>query len=89
MATWDKDVIFIQLVTATTGADDESAHTVKFQPIDQAYPTGAVNGTQCSTELSRYYPASDLDDTNCYDIYVDSVCIGRIFGKATVPSVGG
>ena len=89
MATWDKDVIFIQLATTATGADDTGSYTVKFQPIDQAYPTGAVAGVQCSSDKSKWQPASDLDTMNHYDIYVDDTRIGRIFGMDAVPSFGG
>ncbi len=89
MATWDKDEICIQLVTATTASDDESAHTVKFQPIDQAYPTGAVNGVQGTTEKSRYFPASDLDDETHYDVYIDGTAYYRLLAKKSNPGVGG
>lgn len=86
---WDKDIIFLSLVTPTTGADDTASHTVEFQPIDQAYPTGHTDGTQCSTETSRWYPASDLDENTTYDIYVDAVRIGRIQALNAVAPVGG
>ena len=89
MATWDKDTIFIQLATTGSGADDTGSYTVKFQPIDQAYPTGAVAGVQCTSDKSKWQPDSDLDTTNHYDIYVDTVRIGRLFGMDAVPPIGG
>ncbi|HOT98965.1 MAG TPA: hypothetical protein PKZ83_17720 [bacterium] len=88
MATWDKDTIFIQLVTPSTGSNDETAHTVEFCPVDNTYPAGAVTGTQCSSEPSRYYPGADLDDETHYDIYVDGSCIGRLPAKKSYPAIG-
>ena len=86
---WDKDTIFIALVTPITGAYDTASHTVEFQPIDQAYSTGHVDGTQCTTNQHLWYPASDLDENTTYDVYVDSVLIGRIPARNQNPSVGG
>ena len=88
MATWEKENAVIRLVVATTMADDETSHTVKYQPTNQAYPTGAVTATQGTSELSRWYPSSDLDDNYSYDIYVNDSRIGRIFSPKSVPELG-
>jgi hypothetical protein len=88
MSTWSKNVIFIRLLANGTGSGDTSAHTVEFQPIDQAYPTGAIAGTQCSGDASVYQPASNLDTEKHYDIYVDAARVGRIFGMDANPSFG-
>jgi hypothetical protein len=88
MAAWDKDIIFVNLVTTATGADDVAAYTVKFQPIDQAFPTGATAGVQCSATKARWQPASDLDDTKHYDVYVGSDCVGRLFSLKSEPPIG-
>jgi hypothetical protein len=85
----DKDTVFIHLVTATTAADDTSSHTVKLQPIDQAYPTGAVDCTQGTSEQARWYPDTDLDEDQHYDVYVDDVKIGRILSYNSLPAIGG
>jgi len=88
MATWDKDTVFIQLVTPTTGANDETAHTVKVCSVDLIYPTGAITCTQCTSEPSRYFPSADLDDETHYNIYVDDVHVGRILAKKSYPGIG-
>lgn len=89
MATWDKNTISIKLVVRLTGLPDTAAHTVQFQPINQAYPTGAVAGVQCSDDKSVYQPASDLDTDHHYDIYVDGVWVDRKTSKASNPPIGG
>ena len=78
---------FIQIVTATTCADDETGHTVKYQPINQDYDTGALTATQGSSELSRYYATCD-DDID-YDIYVDDTRTCRLLAINTVGNLGG
>ncbi len=88
MATWDKDTIFIQLVAPTTGEDDASEHTVKVCPIDNTFPSGAITCTQCSTQKSRYFPSSDLDDETHYGVFVDDTRIGAIFAKKSAPAIG-
>lgn len=90
MSTWDKDIIFIELVTPTTGDPDEAAYTVKFKPLDgTAYPTNAVSGTQCTSRLDRWYPTSDLNDDYHYDVYLDDVWVKRIPSRKALPMVGG
>ncbi len=89
MAVWDKDTIFIPLVTPITGADDTASHTVEFQPINQAYPTGHTDGTQCSTNLERWYPSADLDTDLDYDVYVDGTRVYRLLGLNAVSNFGG
>jgi hypothetical protein len=89
MATWDKDIIFIELVTPVTCDPDEAAYTVKFKPLDgTAYPTNAVTGTQGTSRLDRWYPASDLNDDYCYDVYIDNVKVKRILSPNALPSMG-
>jgi hypothetical protein len=88
MAVWNKENIVISLVNTATGENDTGTHTVKFQPVDQAYDSGAINGTQLDS-LYRYIPASDLDTENAYDIYVDGTKLKRIFGSDMLPAVGG
>ena len=80
MATWDKDTIGIPLVKPITMAKDTDSHTVQFQPIDQAFSTGAVLGTQGTAQKHLWYPSSDLDTTKIYDIYVNGTRVYRIFG---------
>ena len=92
MATWAKENVIIHLVTATTLADDSSAHDVEV--IDTAdslvYDAGSVVAcTQGSTADYRYFPSSDLDTTKEYDVYVDTVKIGRIIGPDRTTMVGG
>jgi hypothetical protein len=88
MAAWDKDTVFIQLVTPGTGEDDTTGHTVEVCPIENSYPSGAVTCTQCSTQLSRYYPSADLDDETHYGIFVDGTRIGTLFAKKSAPAIG-
>lgn len=87
MATWSRHNIVIQLTASTTLADDTGTHTVEFQPIAQAYSAGAVVGTQGSSELSRWSPASDLSSTDIYDIYLSGVRVGRLFGMDIVGNI--
>ena len=71
MAAWDKDYIIVQLVDPATGDGDTASHTVEFCPTDGAYPGDAVAATQLSN-LYSYKPASDLDDSKDYWVYVDT-----------------
>ncbi len=84
MANWTKNYCVIQLAAVTTLSDDTATHTVKVQPIDQAYSNGAVLCTAGTGNASRYTPNSDLDTTKVYDVYVDDTKVGRIFGPDTV-----
>jgi hypothetical protein len=88
MATWDKDTIFFNLVVPETGADDVTDHVVEVCSADNAYPTGAVTCTQCTSEKSRYYPSEDLDDETHYDICVDGINVGRIPAKKSYAPIG-
>ena len=85
MSTWDKNIIWISLAKST-GADETVTHVVQFQPIDQAFSTGAVLGLQSSSKVNRYQPASDLDTTKNYDVHIShsATPTGRIFGINTV-----
>ena len=78
---------YTKLVTATTCADDETGHTVKYQPVNQDYSTGALTATQGSSELSIYFATCD-DDID-YDIYVDDARKCRLFALNAVPNLGG
>ena len=90
MATWDKDIIFVELVTPTTCDPDEAAYTVKFKPLDgTAYPTNAVTGTQGTSRLDRWYPSSDLNDAYHYDVYIDDTWTYRIYSPNSLPMIGG
>ena len=90
MATWAKENAVVRLVVPTTMADDETSHTVKYQPLDgNAYPTGAVTATQGTSEGSRWFPSSDLNDEYHYDIYVDDIKVKRIHSPNAEPMIGG
>jgi hypothetical protein len=84
---WDKDYILITLRDSTTGELDTVTRTVQVQPIDQAYPTGAVSCSQLSC-LSVYKPASDLDENTAYDVYVGGLKVWRLQALNAVAPVG-
>lgn len=85
--SWNKDYIGIELFIPDTGEPDTTAHVVEFQPIDQAYPSGAVNATQCSINKEIYQPDSDLDEWTHYDIYVDGTNYMRLLALKSTPAV--
>jgi len=87
VATWSKNNIGIPLVKPITMAKDTSTHTVKFQPIDQAFSAGAVLGTQGTAQKHIWYPASDLDTEKIYDVYVDGTKVYRILGADIVGNI--
>ena len=64
-----KENCIITLIDST-GELDTTGYTIVFQPCDQSYPTGGISGTQLDNEAS-YMPASDLDETLAYYIYVN------------------
>lgn len=78
MATWDKDTIIFSILDSSTGEIDENSYTVQLQPIDQAYPTGAIACSQLSS--SKWKPDSNCDTELAYDIYKNSTKIGRLLG---------
>jgi len=84
---WDKDTVIIWLASSTTGALDTGAHTVKVQPIDQSYPTGAIDCSQLSSEYA-YKPDSDLDEDTHYDVYVDGSKLKRLIATNSTPMIG-
>ena len=85
MAIWAKELVLFQVMVWASGTADTSAHTVKLQPIDQAYPTGAI---ACTHKGNGYYgPDSDLDDATHYDIYIDTVNKGRLFSPKSEPTI--
>ena len=67
-----KETCVITLRNSSTGELDTSTHTIKFQPANQSYPTGAISGNQL-TNLASYMPASDLEENIGYYIYKDGV----------------
>ena len=71
MATWPKEDVVFEIVDSTTGEPDTTVHTVKLQPINQAYDAGAIACSQKTTVLSMWGPDSDLDDEMHYFIYVN------------------
>ena len=85
MAAWTKEYVIFQLILWASGTVDTSSHTVQLQPIASEYPTNAVD---CSHKGNGFYgPDSDLDDETHYDIYVDSVCKGRLFAVKSDPAI--
>ena len=54
----------------STGELDTTGYTIVFQPCSSSYPTSGISGTQLANEAS-YMPASDLDETLAYYIYVN------------------
>ena len=87
MATWSADNAVVFLYNSTTGEWDTSTHTVEFQPIHQAYPTGKVAASVLSCGYA-YKPDSDLDDDYHYDIYVDSSAVRRLLSPKSVATIG-
>ena len=87
MAAWDNDTIILTLYDSSTGEIDTNSYTFELQPIDQAYDTGAVACSQLSS--SRWKPDSDLDTELAYDVYKNTVRIGRIWGVDLMPAIGG
>jgi hypothetical protein len=88
MGTWAKEEALFKLYNTTTGADDTGSYTVKVQPSDQAYPTGAVACSQLGA-TNTWRPDSNLDDQKHYDIYVTGAKIGRMLSPESLPSIGG
>ena len=70
----DHGLEFEVLITDNvTGADDNTAHTVRLQPIDQAYPTGALVMAQKTERPAVWGFASNVMDENMhYDLYVNA-----------------
>lgn len=90
MGTWAKEnVTPFDIVNWTTGVEDSSSHTVKLQPVNQDYPTGAITCSQCTTNQYRWRPDSDLDDSIDYWIYVDTVKKGLIPALNSVSNILG
>lgn len=77
----------LKQIRDATGLPDTSSHTVKLQPWDQSYPTGAVSLSQMSGDLSIYGIASDLlDDDTHYMLYIDDTDTGiRYYAPNTYP----
>ena len=85
MAIWAKELVLFPVMIWASGTADTSAHTVKLQPIDQAYPTGAI---ACTHKGNGYYgPDSDLSDATHYDIYVDGIKKERIYSPISEPDI--
>jgi len=86
MAVWSKKLATITLRRDDNGKYDTASHTVVFRPVSVG-SSGDISGTQLTT-LYAWQPASNLDTTEAYDIYVDSVRIKRIYGPDMLPDVG-
>ena len=90
MATWEKEEVpAIHLTVFGTGADDTTAHTVKLQPANQAYDSGAISCTAGTSNGSYYYADSDLDDETLYHIYVDDTFYSPLIDQKSFPAIGG
>ena len=87
MATWERENAIVTLINSSSGELETSAKTVRFQPVDQEYPTGVIEATQLSS-LSRYIANSDLDTENAYDIYMNGTKIFRKWGPDLMPPIG-
>ena len=88
MAAWPKeDVPLVDMRDWTTGSEDTSAYTVEWQPIDQAYDTGAIACSQCSTETHLWRPDSDLDDGTHYHLYVDGTKKDLLIAREAKPNM--
>ena len=87
MATWDADTIIITIYDSSTGELDSNSYTIELQPVDQAYDTGAIACSQLTS--GRWKPDSDLDTELAYDVYNNTVKIGRIWGTNLMPAIGG
>lgn len=83
---WDRKTASYWAFDSDTGEWDTATHTVKFQPADQSYPTGAVNGEQL-TCLYVWVPVSDLDEMKHYDVYVDGTKKDRLISPNSEPPV--
>ena len=86
MAVWPKNDAIQTLIDSATGAWETVAKTVKYQPTDQAYPTGAIAATQLASGHS-YVPNSDLDSLKHYDLYVNAVKKKRVFSPDSEPNI--
>lgn len=79
----------VKLVNSTTGSDDETSHTVKLQPVESAYPTGAITLSQKTVELSVWGLAADsLGDDTHYALYIDDADTGiRYWAPNSLPPI--
>lgn len=86
MGTWYKNNCIVRIVNPTTGSPYAGTITVQFQPIDSAFSTSAVLGTQLASVTDLFKPVSDLNTLKLYDVHVShaAIAIGRIFGPDTV-----
>lgn len=87
---WSKEQIIIELFKNDGSGDPDTSdtHVVRLQPIDQSYPTGAIDCSQCTSVAHRWQPDSDLSETMDYDLYVDGVWLDRKLAKRAVSAVG-
>jgi len=90
MATWAKEnVPLIPIRNQTTGSTDSTSHTVKLQPKNETYDSGAITCSQCTTEQWLWKPDSDLDSEQDYYIYVDTVIKGSLNAREGVSNILG
>ena len=87
MAVWPKEDVTMRIVDDTTGEDDTSVHTVKLQPINQAYDAGAIACSQKTVELCIWGPDSDLDDEMHYHWYIDGTKKKLLPARESKPNV--
>lgn len=88
MATWNAEYAMFINYDKNTGAENTTAKTVEYQPVDQSYPTGKISSTQIAG-TGKYIPDSDLNTENAYDVYIEGSKIKRIFGSDLMPPIGG
>ena len=85
MTTQDKEQFIFRLIDVSTGDPDTGLHTVKIQPINQTFPTGAID---CSHVGNGYYiPDSDFNNEMHYDIYVDGTKKRRRLSDNSFPGL--
>ena len=89
MATWEKEDVSFELINSTTGSPDTTSHTVKLQPVDQVYDSGAIGCSQKTTVTSIWGPDSDLDDETHYYIYVNDDLKDLLIARKSIPNIGG
>ena len=90
MGTWAKEnVPLYGIANGTTGVDDSTSHTVKLQPVNQTYPTGAITCSQCTTNQYLWKPDTDLQDNIDYHYYVDGTKKLRLLALNGVSNILG
>ena len=80
----------IPIVDKITGENDSSSYTVKLQPLNQAYDSGAVTLSQKTVEQHVWGLSADsLDYDTHYALYIDGSDTGlRFFAPNSYPAFG-